>query len=333
MKALLSALGEKKLLRTLRRFHGKSGRIVRTFSEDCAVIESDGENYSLLTTDTQLENVHFKQEYMPPYYLGKRTLKVNLSDISAMGGKPLYYLVSLGASGATPLGTIHEIYRGMRAAAGKHAISLIGGNVTESPLLFLDITMIGTVRRSDVLFRSGAKPGDLIYVTGPLGVSEEGLRLLQKGFRLSRRNSPRMRQAILKHLDPPDLNQFARELGGSRLANCMIDLSDGLASDLTEICRESKVGATIQLERLPVAKKRGSKPNSKLIEVALHGGEDYHLLFTVSPEKAARLLRLAARTQTRLFEIGRIENASGGIHGIDSQGRRTVLSGGYRHFK
>ncbi len=333
MKSVLADLGEKKLLLFLRKYLGKSAEIVRTFSEDCAVIDSGRGNCTLFTTDIQLENVHFKLEYTPPYYLGKKALKVNLSDISAMGGKPLYYLVSLGARGATPVDTIHEIYRGMRAAARKHKIYLIGGNVTESPLLLLDITMIGTVRRSEVLFRSGAKPSDLIYVTGPLGVSAEGLRLLKKGFRLGRKHPRRVRQAILKHLDPPDLNEFARALARSGLANCMIDLSDGLAADLAEICRESKVGATILLDRIPVTTGRGTKANAKQKDLALHGGEDYHLLFTVSPDQAARLLRLALRKRMRLFEIGSIVHASGGIHGIDSKGRQTVLTGGYQHFK
>ncbi len=331
MKSALSAFGEKKLLLSLRKFLGKSRGIIRTFSEDCAVIDSGRGNCMLLTTDIQLDSVHFKSKYMPPYYLGKKALKVNLSDISAMGGKPLYYLVSLGAPATTRLGTIHQIYRGMRAAARKHGIALIGGNVTVSPLLFLDITMIGIVRRRHALFRSGAKSGDLIYVTGPLGVSAEGLLLLKNGFRLNRGNS-RVRQAILKHFDPPDLNQFARALARSELANCMIDLSDGLASDLAEICRESKVGATIQLDRVPLRAQVGRKAGSKQIDLAIHGGEDYHLLFTVSPDRVPRLLRLAAKNRTRLFEIGKIVHA-GGIQAIDSKGRQSLLSGGYQHFQ
>jgi len=336
MKHVLSGLGEKKLLHTIRKYLGKTTGIVRTFSEDCAVIDSEDGNYMLLTMDVQLENVHFRLKYMPPFYLGKRALKVNLSDISAMGGRPLYYLVSLGAPPSTPLETIQGIYRGMKSAAQKHGICLIGGNITQSPLLFLDITMMGTVRRGEVLFRSGARRGDLIYVTGPLGGSAAGLRLLQKGFRLQRKNAKPVQQAILSHLDPPDLNSFARKLAASGLAHSMIDLSDGLGPDLSEICRESKVGAVVELQNVPVVesvRSRKGKRNVNPVELALQGGEDYHLLFTVSPKNSARLLRLAAKNRTKLFGIGRIVHASEGIHSIDSKGIRRPLGGGYEHFK
>ncbi len=345
MSETLADIGEKKLLQKLRKYLGKNEGIVRTFSEDCAVIDSGGRSYSLYSVDCLMEEVHFRRQYVPFFYLGRKAIKVNVSDIASMGGTPNYYLVSIGAPSDTPVQVLLDIYDGMSSVADDLGVHLIGGNVTSSSQLFIDVTMIGTVPKGQVLQRNGAKKGDSIFVTGYLGNSAEGLMLLREGFRLlgdglilpdGQRDGHLATEAILAHIDPPCLVLVSRKLAKTSTLTSMIDLSDGLAADLAEICRESNVGARIELAKLPIApsvlhweRKRNRDPRN----LALYGGEDYHLLFTVNKKLKHLFLRRIERAKINVYEIGQIVAASQGIQAVDENGRIQGLSEGYQHFR
>jgi thiamine-monophosphate kinase len=209
------------------------------------------------------------------------------------------------------------------------------------------VILVGEVSKKRVLFRSKARRGDLIFVTGLLGAAAEGLKLLQDGFRLlgdtpqsliippEHRDSRFVTEAILCQMDPPLWNDAAQKLARSGLVHSMIDLSDGLGSDLQEICRESKVGARIELARLPIAPAvlhweaaRNLNPRN----LALQGGEDYHLLFTASASSRNKLRKLADAAKFSLFEIGKIVGSAEGVYTVDEDGRKAPLEPGYQHF-
>jgi thiamine-monophosphate kinase len=348
MSGNVGQLGEKRLLKILERYLGQSKKIIRTFSEDCAVIDTHGDNYELLTVDVLIEGVHFRSEYMPAFYLGRKAMKVSVSDISAMGGIPLYCLISLGIPEKTSARLVEEIYDGLSSVGREADIVLIGGNVSASPVLFIDTVLIGQVDKKSVLMRNGAKAGDLIFVTGQLGAAGEGLKLLQEGFRLlgekseglvmpsQNHDSRYVREAILSHIDPPLLHRTADALAKSHLVRSMIDLSDGVASDVGELCRESNVGAVIGTNKLPISpaalyweRKRNADPAA----LALHAGEDYHLLLTCSSRNKKKLLEVAAENQFELYEIGRIQDAKDGISLMEHDGRKQQIGKGFEHFR
>jgi thiamine-monophosphate kinase len=308
------------------------------------VIDSGGKVYRLFTTDCLVESVHFKRGYVPLYYAGRKAIKVNLSDIASMGGTPDYFLVSIGAPPDTPVQLIDELYDGMSSVARECDVKLIGGNITAAPQLFIDITMMGSVSKKRTLRRDGARRGDSIFVTGSMGASAEGLNLLQDGFRLlgnglilpnGQRDSHLVMEAILRHIDPPCLVDVARKLAATSQITSMIDLSDGLSGDLQEVCRESGVGARIELKWLPIdpcvlywERKRNRDPRI----LALEGGEDYHLLFTVGKKSRDAFLRRMKSMKITTYEIGHIVSRSEGIYAVDEEGNSRPLGGGYQHF-
>lgn len=336
MSPALSQLGEKRLLRRLSKYLAATPPAVRVFSEDCAVLDYGGKSFHLITVDSLVEGTHFTSGVVPDYYLGKKALKVNISDILSMGGTPQNYMISLGAPPQTPTASIDEIYRGMKKVAEEFKMQLVGGNVASSPVLFLDVFATGIVSRKSVVYRNGAKPGDLIFVTGALGGSAYGLNLLQQGYRLQhrRRVIPTSgaravryaRNAILSHVDPPVTDRWTARLSPSHGITAMIDISDGLAADLAEICGESRVGAEIHQNRIPLFQPRHREEQA--LQLALYGGEDYHLLFTVSPgKKNARAL-----FNSELHEIGTVVDAAKGIVLITKEGTRMPLGSGFQHF-
>jgi thiamine-monophosphate kinase len=345
MTQTLTQLGEKKLLQELKRYMGNAEGIIRTFSEDTAVIDPGGRFYQLFTVDSLVEGVHFRRDYMPFFYVGRKAIKVNLSDIASMGGTPNYYLVSLGLPPDTPVQVIEDIYEGMYSVAKDLNVYLIGGNVSAAAQLFIDITLIGTVLKNKIVQRDGARNGDPIFVTGQLGNSAVGLNLLKEGFRLfgdglifpkGERDSHLVQDAIMNHIDPPCLIDLAQKLAMTSTVTSMIDLSDGLSSDLPEICRESKVGARLDMEKLPIApaalyweRKRNRDPRI----LALHGGEDYHLLFTVNKKFREIFMRRIKPQKIIVYEIGQIVPRSEGIHVVDAAGTKYPVEGGFQHFQ
>ena len=270
--------------------------------DDGALISGTPGHKTVLTCDWFLEGTHFLRDQHPADAIGWKCLARAVSDIAAMGAAPRCFLLSLALPRELTSSWLHEFLGGLRRAATRFGCSLAGGDTTERPEVLINVTVVGEVRRGQEVRRSGARPGDLIYVSGRLGEAESGLQLLRERKRGLTMREPRLR----KHLYPEPRLELGRWLSEKRVASAMMDLSDGLSSDLRRLCEASKVGAVIRSDDVPsvgmtkVGRKRGVDP----IRLALHGGDDYELLFTVSKSKATRLPHsVGGVTITRIGEI------------------------------
>lgn len=245
--------------------------VVQGIGDDVAVVEM-GKKFLLITTDILIEDIHFERSWIDPYRLGEKALAVNLSDIAAMGGIPKYFLVSLGLPKTLPFSFVSLFYRGLKEMARRFQVDLIGGDTSLAQKIIINICLIGEGKKGDLLFRNGAKVGDDLYVSGTLGDAALGLKILQdKG---AKRKS---RGLINKHLSPTPRIELGQTLGRKKIASAMIDVSDGLLSDTLHILEESKVGARIWEDRIPLSTlyRRWGPPYSKdPYRIALAGGED-----------------------------------------------------------
>lgn len=279
--------GERGLIAEMSQIFGRPPeQVVCGIGDDTAVIRPE-RNYDLLwTIDALIEGVHFDLTYTSLGLLGRKALAVNLSDIAAMGGEPQYALLALGWPPERHLAGALELARGMQSLAQEYDTALIGGDTVSSPgCLTMSLTVMGQVKSDELLRRDQARVGDMIYVTGQLGQAAAGLEMLRLGLDLPDEAKKLLLQAFL---NPQPQVAAGRLLARHHLATAAIDLSDGVASDLDQICLLSKVGAVVAAERVPiptgvlgVAGVLGKEP----IDLALKGGEDYHLLFTSPPDK------------------------------------------------
>lgn len=340
----LSQLGEFGLIKNARDIFtppippfnrgGREGGVVVGIGDDCAAIKPRKGFLLIATTDALIENIHFKLDYIKPYQLGIKSININLSDIAAMGGIPLYALLSIAVPQNFSVKLINEFLKGVKDGAKKYKVSIIGGNVSSSKNEFsINMTVLGEAEKKYMILRKGAKAGDKIFVTGYLGDSAAGLEIL-KGVRSQKK-------LINKHLMPTPRLEEGRMLAIKKLATSMIDVSDGLASDMKRICEESNVGANIFTKNIPISKElkdfttsRLLTPNSKLqtsLDFALYGGEDYELLFTMRPERVKELTVLWKNAATPVGMIGKITKK--GINLIGADGKTTPLKKeGYNHF-
>lgn len=271
-------LTELKLLREIRRIAGRRGKGVRVgIGDDCAVLELRPGEQTLVTTDLSLEGVHFRREWHPPHSVGHRCLARGLSDIAAMGGEPRAVFLSLALPQAIPDRWVRGFFSGLRDLATRYRVTLAGGDLAESPQqVAADIAVVGAIPAGKALLRSGARPGDAIYVTGNLGGAAAALRRLYAEPPRRPLSSARARsEGYFRHFYPCPRVEVGRFLRARATATSMIDVSDGLSSDLMHICEESGVGAVIHAGNVPVF-------SGATIDQALHGGEDYELLFTSS---------------------------------------------------
>jgi thiamine-monophosphate kinase len=299
-------LPERELIAQLRRLVSPAGRgrlsraakaaIPVGMGDDCAVLRIGSALDCLVTTDFSLEGIHFRRNWHPPESVGHRCLARGLSDIAAMGGEAVAAFLSLGLPGNLPQSWVRAFFRGLLRMAEQHRVTLAGGDTAESPNgVLADIVVLGTVPKGQAILRAGARRGDRIFVSGTLGGSATALVLMRTGRKkVDERQFPR-------HFYPAPRLRLGRMLRERKIATAMIDTSDGLSTDLTHICNESGVGAEIDASRIPCARV-GQPPRSVDLDLALHGGEDYELLFTVSaPATVPRTLAGVALT-----EIGRI---------------------------
>lgn len=320
----LRSLRERALISSIRdEFSAKGRDLVLGIGDDAAVVRGN-RGLLLFTTDLLIEGVHFIASLHPAHYLGRKSLNVNLSDIAAMGGKPRFALLGLALRKGLGKAWVRDFFGGLKAAAAETGVALIGGDISAAKKIVVSITAIG--KAGTFIRRSGARPGDLIFVSGDLGDAAAGLRLLRRGYRLGRDNdADRLLRAFL---DPLPQIALGRALSRQNTANAMIDTSDGLSVDLLHLCEESGTGAEIDLDKLPLSgaiRRFERKP----VRLAIHGGEDYQLLFSVSPDKGKKITGLAKRF--RLHQIGRMTRQKG-IFMIDLKGRKRPLSaGGYEH--
>ena len=278
-------LPEKTLIAQIRHLasFAKPGRVSRIWTgigDDCAVLRLSPQHNSLITTDFTLEGIHFRRDWHPPESVGHRCLARGLSDIAAMGGEPVAAFLSLALPRDLRQSWVSRFTRGFLSLAQKYGVPLAGGDTAESPDgILADIIVVGTVPKSRAILRSGARPGDRIYVTGSLGGSAAAV--VQMHTQLEKKLNP---SQYSRHFYPDPRLALARILRERRLATAMIDLSDGLSTDLAHICDESHAGAELDAACIPRA--RVGRPVREVdLDLALHGGEDYELLFTAPSSK------------------------------------------------
>lgn len=298
--------------------------LVAGIGDDCAVLRSEPGFDTLVTTDFSLEGIHFRRDWHPAESIGHRCLTRGLSDIAAMGGEPVAAFLSLALPRDVPQSWVRGFNRGLLRLAGQYRVALAGGDTAESPHgVLADIVVLGTVPKAQAVLRSGAGPGDRVFVSGALGESAaELLNLRSRGG-----NKADLRR-YARHFYPDPRIALGRSLRKRKIATAMIDTSDGLSTDLRHLCEESDVGAEIDGGRIP--RSRVGKPAHKVnLDLALHGGEDYELLFTVSPDQPVpRVLN-----GVPLTEIGRI-TARKKILLRSAEGKiRELKAHGWEHFR
>ena len=330
------------LIRTLeRRFARRTPGVVHGIGDDAAVITTSAPTWWHLTTDLLAEGIHFDMTSATPESVGYRAAMANLSDIAAMGAVPRYLLISLAIPKTWTRSHLHELYTGLMKACRLYGVTLVGGDTSASKAgLFLSITLVGTTSRHRALFRHGAKVGDRIYVSGTLGDSLAGLKLVTSGTtpqRWKSKLSRSHRQFLLRrHFHPTARVAEGQWLNERRLASAAIDLSDGLSGDLRHLCEASRVGAEVELDKIPIspachayARAIGVSP----IGLALTGGEDYELLFTASPRDCEKVERQARTRGYRMTHIGTIRPQRFGIQ-MTADGRTQPMPvTSYEHFR
>jgi thiamine-monophosphate kinase len=308
--------------------------------DDAAVVRQQHGRETVVTADLLIEEIDFRLNTTTPWLLGHKALAASLSDIAAMGARPRHALLSIGLPREIwDSDFVDKMYEGFFALAEKYGVALIGGDVSRSPeRIVIDSIVLGETPRRHSILRVGARPGDHIFVTGALGGAAAGLRLLERGERL-RRKRPRsshyrtIEQLLLRQLRPEPRVAWGVLLGEERLATAMIDISDGLSSDLAHLCRSSHVGAIIDASRIPVDPSVinlcGRRALDPLI-LALHGGEDFELLFTVRPRDLSWLPREVYGVPVTY--IGDVTNDAGHIRIAEGTRVWTLEPGGFHHF-
>lgn len=304
-KTNLKDLGEVGLIERIARGVRVDSSVIKGIGDDAAVIKWRPKHFGLFASDMLVEGVHFDAKKASFFEIGRKALGVNLSDIAAMGGLPRYAVVSLGLPGTLSVKVVDGIYAGIRSLAREYNVNIIGGDTNSSKKIIIDIAIIGEVKKDELVLRSGARIGDAIVVTGSLGGSIKGRHLTF---------TPRIKES-----------QF---LVRNFKIHSMIDISDGLSSDLVRICRSSRVGAKVYESLMPLAK------GINLIKDALKDGEDFELLFTVSRRDSNVLIRkFKKKFKMPISVIGEITKKSAGIKIVDRYGRASDLKErGFGHF-
>ena len=299
--------------------------------DDCAVLPKDSRTDLVITTDLLVEDIDFKLEWSKPEFIGHKALAVSLSDIAAMGAKPVWAMLSIGIPEKIwKTDFVEKFYGGYMNLTSKFDVELVGGDVSKTPdKIVIDSIVAGEIKKGKAVLRSGAKVGDLIFVTGNLGGAAAGLKLLENGERFEKSKNKNL---LLRQLAPNSQTEIGQIIGENNLVTSMIDLSDGLSSDLRHICRASNVGAKIFAEKIPfdVKLKTVAKSFDEKIDYALNGGEDFELLFTVNPKKYFQLEK-EFKNRT-FFHIGEI-TANSEIIELIAENKSTILQPkGFRHF-
>ncbi|MBP6090527.1 MAG: thiamine-phosphate kinase [Crocinitomicaceae bacterium] len=307
--------------------------------DDAAVIQVSEDTVQLISTDMLVEGIHFNLMYMPLKHLGYKAVAVNVSDICAMNGTAQQITVSLAVSSRFPLEALEELYEGIQLACTNYGVDLVGGDTTSSTSgLVINVTVLGTAKKEDVVYRSGAKEYDLLVVTGDLGAAYMGLQVLEREKEVFKAN-PSIQPDLDGHdyiierqLKPEarkDIIGYLKELEVKPTA--MIDISDGLASEILHLCKASKVGCHVYDEKVPIDAKTSMTaidfnldPNT----CALNGGEDYELLFTIDQKDFDKI-----KGNPHMTVIGHITNENDGIYYVDKNGSAITLKAqGWKHF-
>jgi thiamine-monophosphate kinase len=293
-----------KITRGFKNYHN----LVAGVGDDTAVIKN-GNKYLLLTCDALAEGDHFDCSWSTPEQIGNKAVEVNVSDVASTGGRPTLMLISIAITKDTPEEWVVGVYRGIKQVCNKYKITLAGGDTIHSGVRLISIALLGESEKP--ILRSGARVGDLIGVTGVVGGAAAGLRLLKQGAKIS---------SLLKqkHLSPRARLDISDKI--ARYAHSMIDISDGVASEIKHICEESRKGAMVYAEQIPLC------PGANLAE-ALSGGEDYELLFTLAPGDTQKL----KNSGVGFTIIGEVTEKKNGIV-LKKEGRNQTMPDGYNHF-
>ena len=315
----VSELGEFGLIEVLRGIipqQGVAHPLLVGLGDDAAAWQGDG-SVVLATTDTLVQGVHFSLAPVQATWreVGGKSLAVNLSDIAAMGGTPQYALVALALPGDTEVEEVVQLYRGMVEAAGRFEVTIAGGNISRAPVVMITLTVIGQAQGGSLLTRSGARAGDVIAVTGYLGSSAAGHRMLSQGLRFDSETAAFLRRA---HLQPwPRIDE------GKLLVACgvraAIDISDGLVSDLIHVCRASGVEARVNVEQVPLHPLVRAAFKEGALGLALAGGEDYELLFTADPEIIKGIKQKTSCPVTAIGQV--VQGEAGRVTLVDKEGK------------
>ena len=336
----ISELGEFSLIEKLTRdFHSDKKEIIVGIGDDAAAISSDNKTVQLISTDLLVEGVHFDPMYTPYKHLGYKAVAVNVSDICAMNGFAEYITVSLAISSKYSIEALEELYAGIKAACIQYNLELVGGDTTAAPFgLTISITVFGKVHKTDLVTRSGAKVYDLLVVSGDLGGAYMGLQVLEREKEVFKTN-PEIQPdldgfdyIIQRQLKPEarrDVIGILKELKVTPTS--MIDISDGLASEILHLCKSSNVGCHVYGEKIPMDTQTVQTSidfNIDPTTAALNGGEDYELLFTIQ-QKDLEIIQ----SNPNFTIIGHMTDEKDGIYHIDKQGAAVTLKAqGWKHF-
>jgi thiamine-monophosphate kinase len=336
----LDTLGEfgliEELKKNVKQYHPES---LLGIGDDAAVIQN-GHQHTLLSTDMMVEGIHFDLTYTPLPHLGYKAVATNVSDIAAMNGTPKHIMVSLGLSSKFSLEAVEAIYKGIHAACKDYQVDLVGGDTTTSKTgLIINISIVGTCLEADTVFRNGAKEKDIICVSGDLGAAYIGLQILEREkqvFMANPNNQPDLEDksyVIERQLKPKARMDVVHELKNLHIKpTSMIDISDGLASELMHVCRASGLGAKIFEDKLPfdpMVEEIANEFNISINTCVLNGGEDYELLFTIQQEDFPKI-----KNHPDISTIGYMTSSKEGIHLISNLGSQIPITAqGWNHFR
>lgn len=336
----LSELGEFGLIDALtKEFKNTNATSIYGIGDDAAVIRANDEESLLVSTDMLVEGVHFNLMYTPLKHLGYKSVVVNISDICAMNGTPEQITVSIAVSNRFPKEALEELYEGIKRACDFYKVDLVGGDTTSSLSgLMISVTAIGRAKNEDIVYRNGAKENDLLVVTGDLGAAYMGLQILEREKEVYKANPDiqpdldgydYLLERQLKPEARKDIIGFLKDLEVKPTS--MIDISDGLASEIFHLCKQSNVGCNLYDEKIPIDTKVSTTAidfNISPATCALNGGEDYELLFTVSQEDFDKI-----KGNPHMTIIGHMTDASAGKYLVDKQGAAFPLKAqGWNHF-
>ena len=335
----LSTLGEFGLIERInQQFTPVLSETVKGIGDDAAVIDTGTDEYLLVSTDMLIEGIHFDLSYVPLKHLGYKAVAVNVSDIAAMNGTPRQITVNIGLSNRFSLEAIDEFYAGIQAACEAYRVDLVGGDTTASRAgLLISVTAIGVVKKDRIAYRSGAKPNDIICVTGDLGAAYMGLQLLEREKREFLENPDMQPQledkayVVGRQLKPEARTNIIYELQEAGVVpTSMIDISDGLASELLHLCRQSGKGAQLFEENIPIADETflaADEFKVSPLTIALNGGEDYELLFTIQASDYEKV-----KNSPHISFVGFITNDPQNVELVTKNGGRLPIQAqGWQH--
>ena len=335
--AVKKNISEREFIGLIQSMSNDANRdVIKGIGDDCAVFRSHGEKSWLITTDTLVESIHFDLAWHPPKLLGRKAAAVNISDIAAMGGWPVSALLSVAVPD-TNASWLEDFIAGFLEMLQEHRVILIGGDTVRSrEAAVFSVTVLGEAEETNILYRSGAAVGDMVWVSGYLGEAAAGLELMRKRSSKEWGVKDRWQSLEKAHLDPEPRTRLGRLLAESGFVHAMMDLSDGLATDLAHISLASGVRSEIRAGDLPISKELAAAAASlgmEPIDLALKGGEDYQLLFTAPPVNEAALRQLVTeKGEGEISCIGRIKEGEG-VHLLSPAGKQTEITyQGYDHF-